>query len=148
MSILNSRTGGLKTATTLLRFLIPIEAVTFLIGALLHLGVRIPLGFVVLAEPVIVPAAIVEGLCGLALVIAAYAMYTHKSWAWSAALVAHIFALGGVLLGMWSLASGLGPRTELNDAYHSIILVTLVISLGLLLLFDSQAIHGRGNEVS
>jgi len=31
-------------------------AVTFLTGALLHLGVRIPLGFTVLAEPRIFPA--------------------------------------------------------------------------------------------
>ena len=49
-------------------------AATFLFGALLHLGVRVPLGFAVLAEPRILPATVVEGLCGLALSVAAWAI--------------------------------------------------------------------------
>jgi hypothetical protein len=56
-------------------------AITFLLGALLHLGVRIPLGFAVLAEPRIIPATIVEGLCGLGLAVGAYAVLTGRSWA-------------------------------------------------------------------
>jgi hypothetical protein len=74
-------------------------AVTFLLGARLHLGVRIPLGFTVLAEPRIYPAAIVEGLCSLVLAVGAYAVLTRKSWARDAITGAHIFSLGGVLLG-------------------------------------------------
>src|SRR5215217_4272988 len=48
-----------------------VYAATFFIGALLHLGVRIPLGFAVVEEPVILPATIVEGLCGTALSVGA-----------------------------------------------------------------------------
>ncbi|HJQ28359.1 MAG TPA: hypothetical protein VJ827_03400 [Rubrobacter sp.] len=54
-------------------------AVTFFFGALLHLGVRVPLGSTVLAEPTILPATIVEGLCGLALLFAALAVGSGPS---------------------------------------------------------------------
>jgi hypothetical protein len=110
-----------------------IYAATFFFGALLHLGVRIPLGFAVFAEPTIVPAAIVESLCGLALLFGAFAVFTRTSWAWTAAFAAHAFALGGVLLGVTALALGAGPSTDLNTMYHRVMLVALVAVLALLL---------------
>jgi hypothetical protein len=69
-------------------------AITFLLGALLHLDVRIPLGFAVLAEPRIIPATIVEGFCGLGLAVGAYAVLTGRSWAWPAVTGAYALALG------------------------------------------------------
>ena len=99
----------------------------------MHLGVKVPLGFTVLEEPVIVPAAIVESLCGLAMSVAAYSVFARRGWAWTAALAAHAFALGGVLLGMAALAVGAGPSTELNTIYHRVMLVALVAVLALLL---------------
>jgi hypothetical protein len=108
-------------------------AATFFFGALLHLGVRIPLGFAVIAEPRILPATIVESLCGLALSFGAFAVLTRMSWAWAAAFAAHAFALGGVLLGVVALAVGAGPSTELNTIYHRVMLVALVAVLALLL---------------
>jgi hypothetical protein len=68
------------TLATALGALAALYAVAFLLGALLHLGVRIPLGFTVLAEPRIYPATIVEGLSGLGLAVGAYAVFTGKSW--------------------------------------------------------------------
>src|SRR5215208_2298596 len=61
-------TGDLGSAMKIaVGILSAVYAVTFFCGALLHLGVRIPLGAAVLAEPTILPAAIVESLCGSAL---------------------------------------------------------------------------------
>ena len=108
-------------------------ALTFFVGALLHLGWRIPLGFAVLAEPRILPAAVVEGLCGLALAAAAIALFANSGRAWTAAFAAHAIALGGVLLGVTALALGAGPGTDLNTTYHRVILVALVAVLALLL---------------
>ena len=108
-------------------------AATFLFGALLHLGVRVPLGFAVLAEPRILPATVVEGLCGLALSVAAWAILARKGWARTAAIAAHAFALGGVLLGTAALAAGAGPSTDMNTVYHGVILVALAAVLALLL---------------
>jgi hypothetical protein len=124
------RRNGVATAVGVLS---AIYAATFFCGALLHAGVQIPLGLVVLAEPTIIPATIVEGLCGLALAVAAFAVFTYKSSAWTAAFAAHAFALGGVLLGITALAIGAGPSTELNTIYHRVMVVALVAVLALLL---------------
>src|SRR5215210_9551717 len=102
------------TLATIIGVLAALYAATFFLGAMLHLGVRIPLGFAVLAEPRIFPATVVEGLCGLFLAIGAYAALSRKSWAWPTITAAHAFAVGGVLLGITALALGGGPSTELN----------------------------------
>ena len=117
-SMIETTTRRHTGATTMIVVLTALYAVTFLLGALLHLGVRIPLGFTVLAEPRIVPATIVEGLCSLFLAGGAYATVARRAWVWSAVTAAYAFALGGVLLGMAALAMGPGPSTELNTIYH------------------------------
>ncbi len=124
-----------------------IYAVTFLLGALLHLGVRIPAGATVLAEPRIFPASVVEGLCGLFLAAGAYAALTGRTWAWPALIAAHGFALGGVLLGVAALAVGAGPSTEFNEVYHRVMLVALATGLVLLLAPVGRTAFGRGGEL-
>ena len=137
--------SGVATAIAILT---ASEAVAFLVAALLHLGVRIPLGFAVLAEPRIVPATIVEGLAGLILGVGVYPLFTRRSWARKAAIAAHVFAVAGVLLGMAALAAGRGPRTETNDLYHLVMLLVLVGNLILLSAPGAIAELGRGDRVS
>lgn len=120
-----------------------VYAVTFFCGALLHLGVQIPLGAAVLAEPTILPAAIVESLCGLALSFGAFAVFARWNRAWTAVFAAHAFALGGVLLGVTALALGAGPSTDLNTMYHRVMLVGLVAVLVLLLTPAGRAAFRR-----
>ncbi len=85
------------TVVMVINVLIVGEATTFLLATLLHLGIPVPLGF---TQPQIIPAAIVEGLCGIFLAVSAYAIFTYKTWAWRVALAAHVFAVVGVLLGI------------------------------------------------
>ena len=118
---------------TLIGVLSAAYAATFFLGALLHLGVKVPLGSTVLQEPRIIPATIVESLCGMALAVAAFAVLTRASRAWTVAVTAHAFALGGVLLGITALAFGAGPSTELNTVYHRVMVVALLAVLALLL---------------
>ena len=118
-----------------------VYAGTFFCGALLHLGVRIPLGAALLGEPTILPAAIVESLCGLALLFGALAMFARWNRAWTAVFAAHAFALGGVLLGVTAL--GAGPSTDLNTMYHRVVLVGLVAVLALLLTPAGRAAFRR-----
>jgi hypothetical protein len=132
--------SGMKIAVDILSAL---YAVTFFCGALLHLGVRIPLGAAVLAEPTILPAAIVESLCGLALSFGALALLVRWNRAWTAVFAAHAFALGGVLLGVTALALGAGPSTDLNTMYHRVMLVGLVSVLALLLTPAGRAAFRR-----
>jgi hypothetical protein len=81
---------------------------------LLHTGVRIPLGFAALDEPVIVPAAIAEGVIALGFAIAGYALFSRASWTWFSLVAAHVFAFAGTLLGIAATRSGAGERTDLN----------------------------------
>jgi hypothetical protein len=120
------------------------EAASFLVGAITHLGVGLPLGFGVLREPRIVDATIVEGLCALLLATAAYAVLTHRAWAWPAATTANGVAIVGVLAGIGALAAGLGPTTTTNTIYHRTILLVLVVGLALLQTPAAKAALGRG----
>ncbi len=130
-------------ARVILIFVIIVEAFTFFFFGFLHSGVRLPLGLVVLHEPRIIPAMIVESLCGLILAGSALSIATYKSWSWEASVKAHIFSIGGVFLGMAALAAGRGPRTELNDIYHRVILIVLVIVLIYLLTPLGKEVLGR-----
>lgn len=127
----------------ILTFVIIVEALTFFFFGFLHSGVRLPLGLAVLHEPRIIPAMIGESLCGLILAGSALSIAAYKSWAWEASVIAHIFSIGGVLLGMAALVAGRGPRTELNDIYHRIILIVLVVILIYLLTPAGKSVLGR-----
>jgi hypothetical protein len=135
-----------NTLATTVGVLAALYAVTFFLGAVLHLGVRIPVGFAVLAEPRIFPATVVEGLCGLFLAVGAYAALSRKPWAWPTITAAHAFAVGGVLLGITALALGGGPSTDLNTIYHRVMLAALVAGLALLLTPAARAALGRGDS--
>jgi hypothetical protein len=104
----------------------------FLLWASFHLGVELPLGFMTLSEPFSSPAAFVESLCGLALLLGAFAFFTRQRWAWRALFNGHLFAFGGVMLGMFALALVPGPRSLSNDIYHNFALIMLVTNLVLL----------------
>jgi hypothetical protein len=121
-----------------------VYAGTFLVAVLLHLGVQIPLGFVVLAEPQRPFAVIVEGLAGAVLAVGAYAVFARKSWAWAAVTWAHGLALAGVLWGMVAVAAGRGPHTQLNDTYHRVMVVLL--GAGLILLMTPLGRRSLGRR--
>lgn len=133
-----------RAVGTTVGLLSALYAVTFILGAGLHLGAQVPLGVGVLTEPRILPAAVVESLCGLALAASAYGVLTRKAWAWPATVGAHGVALAGVLLGMAALAAGRGPSTELNNAYHLTMVVLLAAGLALLATRPARAaLHAR-----
>ncbi len=135
---MKTSTGSFTPVVTVISVLMVAEAVTFLLAALLHVG--IPLGF---SEPRILPAAIVEGLCGLFLAVSTYAVFARTTWAWGTALAAHLVAVAGVLLGITALALGAGPSTEANTIYHRVILGVLVAVLVLLATPAARAALGR-----
>jgi hypothetical protein len=108
------------------------NAVLFFFGSVQHVGISLG-NF---HEPRIIPAAIVESICGLFLLGGGVAMASHFPAAWKLALVGNLVAFFGVLLGIAALAAGKGPRTSSNDLYHKVMLVLIVG--GLLILFFSK----------
>ena len=105
------------------------NAALFFFGAIQHAGVALGL----FHEPYIIHAAIVETLCGLALLCGVPALLRNWKKSWSAALTANLIALAGVLLGIAALAVGAGPRTASNNLYHRLMLI--LIALGTVALF-------------
>jgi len=117
----------------LLELVMIANAALFFFGAVQHAGLTIG----PFHEPHIIPAAIVETLCGLSLVSGATAVLMHSRIEWRVALIANLVALCGVLLGIAALAAGRGPRTASNDLYHRIMLA--LIGAGLLILFFGRS---------
>ena len=112
------------------------NAALFLCGALQHAGIAIGR----FHEPRIVPATIVESLCGLSLMWGVSAVFGHSHVEWRTAMISNLIPLGGVLLGMAALAAGRGPRTASNDFYHRIMLALIGASL-LILFFARSALN-------
>src|SRR5205823_14806982 len=92
VSMIETTTRRRNAVATAVRVLLVVEAVAFLLAALVHLGMPIPLG---LAEPRIVPATIAEGLSGLFFTVSAYAGFARRTWAWPLTTAAHAFARAG-----------------------------------------------------
>jgi peptidoglycan/LPS O-acetylase OafA/YrhL len=137
-----------QSSRTVIGSLIVVEAVSLLVGAIVHLGVEIPIGIMVLSEPQIIPATIVEGFCGLLLAGSAYGIFFNKSWMWQVSVIAQVVALGGVLLGIVALAVGAGPNTASNALYHRVMLVVLGGGLLLLWIPSTRTMLAHDNQVS
>lgn len=106
------------------------NAALFFFGAVQHVGYAIG----PFHEPHIVPAAIVESICGLCLFWGATALFRRSTRRWLTALIANLIALAGVMLGMVALALGRGPRTASNDLYHRIMLALIGAAVLILLV--------------
>jgi 4-amino-4-deoxy-L-arabinose transferase-like glycosyltransferase len=106
------------------------NAALFFFGSVQHSGVAVGR----FREPLIIPAAIVEALCGLCLLWGAIALFRSSRTRWRVALITNLVALAGVLLGIAALAAGAGPRTASNDLYHRMMLI-LIAAVILILFF-------------
>jgi hypothetical protein len=104
------------------------NAALFFFGAVQHAGIAIGS----FSEPRIVPAALVETLCGLALAWGVIAIAMGAQSARRTAVITNLIALFGVLLGIASLSLGAGPRTASNDLYHGIMLILIAGALVLI----------------
>jgi hypothetical protein len=141
MTTLKAREPSIvRTAVALLA---TVYAATFVVAVLLHVGVEVPLGFVVLDEPRRPFAVIVEGVAGIVLAVGAFAVFAGTTRAWAAAAGAHAVALAGVLWGMVAVAAGRGPHTQLNDTYHRVMVLLLGATLLLLLTPLGRSSLGR-----
>jgi hypothetical protein len=107
-----------------LRVLLLFEAATFVVASLIHFGALLG-GYrhheAGTAEAVIA----VVLLAGLALTS------TPSAWPRRAAIGAQTFAILGVLVGLFTIVIGVGPRTALDIAYHVGILLVLVVGLAM-----------------
>jgi hypothetical protein len=114
------------------------NAAIFFFGGVQHAGITVGR----FHEPLIIPAAIVEAVCGLCLLWGAIALFRSSRTHWRLALMTNLIALGSVLLGIAALAVGAGPRTASNDLYHRMMLI-LIGAVILILCFGRSRIKQR-----
>lgn len=111
---------GRKPADPLLAILVSVNLLLFAGGATAHAGVGIPLGVGTWKEPLLVPAAIIEGAGAAGLLITLIAVAARANWAYRAAWWVLWYCFAGVLWGMGRLAVGSIPEahTMSNDFLH------------------------------
>jgi hypothetical protein len=98
------------------------EAVTFLAASCIHLGL-----FVQGYEHR--EAHIAETVIGMVLLIAILVATIRPSSTRAAGLVGQGFALLGTLVGLFTIAVGVGPRTVPDVVYHVAVVVVLIWGL-------------------
>lgn len=112
-------------------------------AALLHLNLQIPLGVIEITGQWFPRAAIPEALIALVLTIGAATVFAIPKRAWVVAVGAHAFAVVGVLVGLFTIAIGVGPRTVPDVAYHMAVLAVLLAGLVVLSTPSARAALGH-----
>lgn len=114
-----------KAATpTVAAGLLLFEAATFIVAAAVHAGV---LGDGHTHRE----AATAETVIAIVLMTALGLAWTPRPWPLRLAVLAQTFALAGVLVGLFTIAIGVGPQTVLDVAYHVVILAVLAAGLAI-----------------
>ena len=104
------------------RLFLVVEAVTFVLASLVHTGV-------VLAGDEHRQAAIAEGVIGAILLVGLGLTAVWSGSTRTIGLTAQGLALLGTLVGAFTIAIGIGPRTLLDVVYHAAILIALAWGL-------------------
>lgn len=105
-----------------LRVFLLVEAIAFALAAMVHFGVLIH-GY----EHD--KARIAESIIALVLLGGLAVSLLRPSLTSVAALVAQAFALFGTLVGLFTIAVGVGPRTVPDVIYHIAIIIVLIFGL-------------------
>jgi hypothetical protein len=98
------------------------EAAAFCAAALIHGGYLVP-GYAHRS------ARIAESVIGLVLALAWAFTLARPAAARTVGLYAQGFALAGTLVGAFTIAIGVGPRTAPDVIYHALLLAILVTGL-------------------
>lgn len=111
-----------KLLRTTIGLVVLVEALAFLMGAALHLGVSLPVPF---AESRSLFGAAAEALSGIILLLAVAAIATREPRAWKLAVAGHVLGVAGIV---WGIATG-GSAFASQASHHPPMLLVLVVAL-------------------
>lgn len=103
----------------LLKILLGVEAVIFILASASHMGLPVPW----LVGPRILPAAVIEGVCGLII------LYASLHGSARTALICQAIGLSGVLLGLMALTLAGAPRYIVTDLGELVLIACLACGL-------------------
>jgi hypothetical protein len=105
-----------------IRLLLLLQGGSLLVAALVH-------GGVIIGGYEHQRAATAESVIGSVLLAALALTWLRPSWTRTIGIAAQAFGLVGTLVGAFTIAIGVGPRTAPDIAYHAVLLVLLVLGL-------------------
>ncbi len=105
-----------------IRLFLLVEGASFMAASLIHAGVLIA-GYEHQA------AHLGEGVIATVLFVGLMLTWIVPAWTRPVGLLAQAFALLGTLVGIFTIAIGIGPRTVPDLAYHAAIVLVLVWGL-------------------
>ena len=108
------------------------EALTFVIASLLHFDINLPLGIATIHGESFLGAAIPEAIIAGVLLAGTIGVFASPRGTWGLALATTLFATAGVIIGLSVIVGGRVSRPG-DLAYHSIILIALLVTIVLLL---------------
>lgn len=105
-----------------IRALLLFEAATFVVASLIHSGALV-------AGYEHHEAHLAEGVIAIVLFAALAATWVRPAWTRVVGLAGQAFALLGTLVGLFTIAVGVGPRTVPDIVYHVAIVAVLIWGL-------------------
>jgi hypothetical protein len=82
-------------------------------------------------------ARIAEGVIAIVLLVGLISTFVRPAWTRVTGLATQGFALLGTLVGLFTIAIGIGPRTAPDLVYHT--LIVLVLAWGLIVAARARA---------
>ncbi len=119
--------------TRTVRLFMLVEATSFTVASIIHSG-----GLVVGYEHY--QASVAEGVIATVLFIGLALTFVRPASLRAVGLTAQLFALLGTLVGVFTIAVGIGPRTVPDLVYHAAILGVLVWGLIITMLARSEIV--------
>ena len=113
---------GAPTMRQTIRLFLLLEGASFAVAGLVHAGVLVD-GYAHRE------ASIAESVIAFVLLVGFGLTWVWPAWTRPIGLAVQAFALLGTLVGVFTIAVGVGPRTVPDIAYHLAILVALVWGL-------------------
>lgn len=125
-----------KILRTVIGLVLLLEAAAFLMGAMLHLGMPLPLPYV---EDGSLRFAFLEAVCGALLLVAFGAATLRKRNAWKIAVGANIAGVAGI-----AYVTAVGGPSMQSSHHQPMILLLVVVLIGLSIPRSRQALeNGR-----
>jgi len=108
--------------TRTIRLFLLLEAAAFVAAASVHFSL-------VIAGYEHRKAGVAESVIAAVLILALAVTSLGRTWTRTVGLAAQAFALGGTLIGVFTITIGVGPRTLPDVAYHFAIMAVLIWGL-------------------